>query len=132
MPLTLEDRLDITELVGRYAHAIDFRDAQGYAETFVEDGVFQIGGQPEIRGREKLARMIERLGAPGSRHWVNNMVMDGDGDTATMKCYLMVLRGLRITNMGVYVNTLKKGVDGWKFVRRDYTPDPAPEAPRQD
>jgi ketosteroid isomerase-like protein len=128
MSLTLEDRLDILDLVARYDQAIDGRDAAGYAETFVDDGVFQIAGQPEIRGREKLARMIERLGPPGSRHWVNNMVLDGVGDDARMTCYLMVLRDLRITNMGSYDNTLRK-VDGkWKFVRRDYTPDPGPEA----
>jgi len=132
MPLTLEDRQEITELVARYNQAIDGRDAAGYADTFVEDGVFQIEGQQEIKGRERLARMIERLGAPSSRHWVNSIVIDGDGDSATMSCYLMVLRDLRITNMGFYRNTLEK-VDGrWKFVRRDYTPDPRPEPPKAD
>ena len=124
MPLTLEDRLEITELVARYNQAIDTRDGAGYAETFTDGGVFQIAGQQEVRGRERLMRMIERLDPPNSRHWVNNMVIDGDGDTATMTCYLAVLRDLRITNMGFYVNALKKVEGAWKFVRRDYTPDP--------
>jgi ketosteroid isomerase-like protein len=131
MALTLEDRLDITELVGRYDQAIDFRDAAAYADTFVEDGVFQINGQPEIKGHEKLMRMIERLGPQGSRHWINNMVIEGDGDYARMTCYLMVLSGLRVTNMGYYVNTLRKVEGKWKFVRRDYTPDARPEPAAQ-
>ncbi len=128
MALTLEDRLDIIELVARYNQAIDSRDASGYAETFTEDGVFQIAGQAEIKGREKLARMVERLGPPGSRHWVNNIVIDGDGDEATMHCYLTVFNALRVTNMGRYANTLRKVEGKWKFVRRDYTQDPPPAA----
>jgi ketosteroid isomerase-like protein len=119
MALTLEDRLDITELVARYDQAIDGRDAAAYADTFTEDGVFQITGQQEIKGRERLMRMIERLGPPNNRHWVNNIVIDGEGDNATMTCYLMVLRDLRITSMGYYVNTLKRLDGNWKFVRRD-------------
>jgi uncharacterized protein (TIGR02246 family) len=129
MALTLEDRLDITELVARYDQAIDGRDAAAYADTFTEDGAFQITGQQEIKGRERLMRMIERLGPPSSRHWVNNIVIDGDGDDATMTCYLMVLRDLRTTNMGYYVNTLKRVDGNWKFVRRDYTPDPRSDQP---
>jgi uncharacterized protein (TIGR02246 family) len=128
MPLTLEDRLDITELVARYNTSIDTRDAAGYAATFTEDGVFQIEGQAEIKGRERLSRMVERLGPPGSRHWVNNLVFEGDGESAVMTCYLTVFRDLRVTNMGMYRNTLRK-VDGrWLFVRRDYTPDPSDAA----
>jgi uncharacterized protein (TIGR02246 family) len=127
MSLSLEDRLDIMELVARYNQAIDGRDAAAYADTFTDEGIFQIAGQPEIKGRERLMRMIERLGPPNSRHWVNNITIDGDGEGAVMKCYLMVLRDLRVTNMGFYVNTLRR-VDGrWLFVRRDYTPDPRPE-----
>ena len=128
MTLTLEDKLAIRELVARYNQAIDGRDAAAYADTFVDDGVFQISGQPEIRGREKLMRMIERLGPPNSRHWVNNMVFEGDGDSARMTCYLMVLNGLRVTNMGYYDNVLRKDGGAWKFVRRAYAPDPRPEA----
>ena len=124
--LSLEDRLDITDLVARYNQAIDFRDAAAYADTFTDDGVFQISGQPEIKGREKLMRMIERLGPPNSRHWINNITIEGDGDEAVMRCYLMFLRDLRITSMGFYVNTLRR-IDGrWKFARRDYTPDAVP------
>ena len=128
MPLTLEDRLDITELVGRYDQAIDFRDAAGYADTFIEDGVFQIIGQPEIKGREKLMRMIERLGPQGSRHWVNNMVIDGDGDSARMTCYPMVLAGLRDHQHGLLRELAGEG--RWQVEvrpRRRLHARPAPE-----
>jgi uncharacterized protein (TIGR02246 family) len=129
MPLTVEDRLAIFELVARYNQAIDGRDAPAYAATFVPDGVFQIAGQPEIRGREKLARMVERLGPPGTKHWVNNIVTEGEGDSATMTCYLMVLSGHRVVTTGFYRNTLQRIDGAWLFVRRDYTPDPPPSDP---
>jgi uncharacterized protein (TIGR02246 family) len=121
--LPLDDRFEIHELVARYNQALDSGDGEAYADTFVEDGVFQIAGQPEIRGRDRLMTMASRSGGRGSKHWVTNIVIDGDGDSATMTCYLAVLRNLQITHMGRYENTLAK-VDGvWKFVRRHFIPD---------
>lgn len=127
MPLTVEDRVEMMELVARYNQAIDSGDAEGYAATFTEDGVFQIAGQPEVRGREQLIDMVQRLGPRNSRHWVNNIVIDGDGDSATMKCYLAVLRDRQITSTGKYVNILVRVDGSWKFLRRDYTGDPRPD-----
>jgi len=127
MPLTVEDRVEMMELVARYNQAIDSGDAEGYADTFTEAGVFQIAGQPEVRGREQLIDMVQRLGPRNSRHWVNNIVIDGDGDSATMRCYLAVLRDRQITSTGKYVNILVRVDGAWRFLRRDYTGDPRPD-----
>lgn len=122
MPLTIEDRLEIAELVARYNWALDSGDADAYIDTFTHDGVFRIVGGREYAGHEALRTIFARPRG-SSRHWVTNMVMDGDGDTATMRCYLTVMRGLQITNMGRYENRLRRVGGRWKFVSRDYTPD---------
>ncbi len=60
------------------------------------------------------------------RHRVCNMVVDGDGDDATMTAYFALLRERGIAATGKYVNTMKK-IDGqWLFARRQYTNDPVP------
>lgn len=123
MPLTAEDRVAMIELVSRYNHAVDGRDAQSWADTFTQDGVFRMQGRDEIRGRAALVAMVESLGAPGARHWTTNFVIDGDGDYADMQVDLVVVRGSRVLATGRYDNTMQR-VDGeWRFARRDYFPD---------
>ena len=42
MPLSLADRVEILELLGRYAHAIDSGDGEAYAGCFTDDGVIAL------------------------------------------------------------------------------------------
>ena len=44
MPLSVEDRLAIQELIARYNHAIDGGDPDGWAATFAPDGTFESRG----------------------------------------------------------------------------------------
>ena len=46
MPLTAGDRMEMIELVARYNHAIDSRDAEAWADTFTEDGRFYAPPEP--------------------------------------------------------------------------------------
>ena len=41
--------------------------------------------------------------AGGNRHWTANHIINGDGDAATLKCYLMVTR----TKEGAQINADK-------------------------
>ena len=41
MPLSIEDQLDIMELMARYNHAIDGSQPEAWADTFTDDGVFE-------------------------------------------------------------------------------------------
>lgn len=51
--LSLADRLEIQELIARYCWALDTRDGDAYAATFIPDGVFQgIGSRG--RGHDEL------------------------------------------------------------------------------
>ena len=121
MPLSAEDRFAITELMARYNHAADFGDAAGFADTFTEDALFE-GSASTARGREELMQVI-RNSPPDrpSRHWNNNALIDGDGDDATAKVYLLRISvdgAPQLLASAVYHDTLRR-VDGeWKFSHR--------------
>ena len=65
MPLTTADRLEILELLGRYAHAIDSGDGEAYADCFTDDGVIELrraglarpgAGRPQPSSRATTTR----------------------------------------------------------------------------
>ena len=121
MALSAEDKIAIMELAARYNQAIDSGDGEGWAATFAEDGVFEFA-QGEVTGRAQLVQYVEdgaeRRQERSTRHWNNNMVIEGDGDAATLSCYLHLMSGAELAATGTYDDTLKK-VDGvWKFARR--------------
>ena len=125
MALDAADKLEILELAARYNHAIDFADGEAWAGTFTEDGVFNGGPQPVV-GHAALAGFVggfaQNFGGKG-RHWTNNHVIDGDGDTATHTCYLNLLNGKDSVITGRYHDKLQK-VDGqWRFTERNVQPD---------
>ena len=118
MPISSADKLEIQELIARYNHAVDSGDTAAYAATFTEDGSFQ-GGRDPVQGRENLAEMAGRAG--GNRHWTANHIIDGDGDAATLRCYVMVTRtgeGTQIGSTGLYTDELKKVNGAWLFAKR--------------
>jgi ketosteroid isomerase-like protein len=120
MPLTVEDRLEMITLVGRYNHAIDAREAEAWADTFTEDGRFFSPPRYDIQGRPDLIYFVESLGAPSGQHWATNFVIEGDKDNATMLADLFLIRGNKAGGRGKYINTLER-VDGkWKFALRHY------------
>ena len=126
MPLSLEDQLDIMELMARYNHAIDSSQPEDWADTFTEDGVFE-GSAMTVRGREEMLAFVRNRDQSNPiRHWNNNILIDGDGDDATAKVYLVtfdVTGPPEVRVSGMYHDTLKR-VDGqWKFTHRKVQPD---------
>lgn len=129
MPLSATDRLDIQDLLARYNHAIDSGDAAGWAATFVADGTFTSGGRTHA-GTEALAAFAADFHTrmPGSRHWVNNVVIDGDGDQATLRCYLQLLKTgngepATLVTTARYEDRLRRMDGGWRFVSRSVARD---------
>ena len=118
MPLTAEDREEMIELVARYNHAIDSRDAEAWADTFTEDGRFYVPPNHDVRGREALIAFIGSFGPPGGHHWTTNFLVDGDGNDATMLVESIFIRGSDAGGRGRYVNTMKRVGGRWKFAER--------------
>jgi hypothetical protein len=93
-----DDKAEIENLQARYLLAMDFMDADAYAEVFTEDGVMDwaggvIEGLEAIRafmasGRYNPARdAAEADWQAASRHFIMNQVIKVDGNKATAITY---------------------------------------------
>ncbi len=120
--LTFEDKYEITELAARYNHAIDSGDGDAWAATFTADGVCAPPGNT-VTGTEALAAYARDGADSRKRHWTNNLVIDGDGREATLRCYLHLMLvgapGLETVVTGRYTDQLRRVEDEWKFARRE-------------
>ena len=135
MSVSTEDWSAIMDLVARYNHTWDLNGPDGaaqWASTFTEDGVFEVNlHRPEgvetliARGRAELEDAYKTRhasqGPTGGQHWNNNHVIEGDGDTASHRCYYMQVstRSASIVWTGVYYSTVVKVNDEWHFARRE-------------
>jgi len=97
------DRAMIEDLQARYLFAFDWGDAEGYANTFTEDGILNFGWG-EFKGRQAIRGFMEPGNGNGGdgqsrpstpegerprvgRHIIANIVVKVDGDRATGRAY---------------------------------------------
>jgi hypothetical protein len=143
VPLTPLDYEGIRQLIARYNIAIDFGGTGSWADCFTPDGVFictpedgPLGGRHE--GRDALvayAATHHELTRGRARHWNWNLLIDGEGDRATLVCYLAAYAAqtadrppvLRAT--GVYHDRLVRHDGTWRFAERHVHLDPQPASP---
>lgn len=143
MPLTLEDREEIREVIARYDFAMDLGDPTEWANLFTEDGAFLhsgAGAQSEMagryQGRDALRDFCQSVfdRTKGQlRHWNNGVqLLEGDGETATMRSFIIgfsvgVYPIPQIFETGIYYDEFRK-VDGkWYLAQREFRCDPQPE-----
>lgn len=130
------DRAEIADLMARYLFAMDYHDADAYAECFADDGVLDyamgtIEGREAIRAealvfRDKIAEVFKDWrGRPAKlRHLVQHKALRIAGDRAwhTGLWWEMTNGGpegsLATPSFGTYEDELVR-VDGrWLFKRR--------------
>lgn len=122
--LSADDMAEIHNLYAEYNLMLDGGDAEGWADTFTEDGRF---GNSE--GRAALVTFAENFHAsnPNSRHWNTNVHVTGTGDGAAGTCYLILYdvgqRPPGVTVTGTYNDVLVRTSDGWRFQSRQVTID---------
>ena len=128
--LSLEDRLDITELLARYARAVDTGDLDAYVASFAPDAVLfsKHHGHEEIRAFMGQVMRDGRAGPMANgdvvfRHFVGQPVIDWDGSIATVYSYLLWLNfgpNPPISAAAEYSDTCVN-IDGrWVFQTRDF------------
>ena len=123
----ISDRLEITDLMVRYSHAVDTRQWDALAEIFSADAVIDYramggprGGVPEIT--EFLSSTMPRF--PAFQHLIANssITVAGDIGTARTMCHNpMVLPGqdARIMFCGLWYLDEFARVDGeWRITSR--------------
>jgi len=130
MALATDDILAIQKLIADYNHVVDQGDGDAFAALFVEGGSLDSGFNV-IKGRDELrdfAAFVPSM-APGARHLVSNVSIDGDGDDATARLYLQMwstaggAAETKLVISGRYEDTLKREGGAWRFVTRKMIPD---------
>ncbi len=122
MALPTQDRLDILELCARYNRTVDAGDVEGWLSVWTDDGVFEtpfgtFKGKEALRNFMKFYMSTSR----GNRHVSVNPVVQGDGDSATLACDLLLVRTPGMPSLlatGTYADTRHKAGGAWKFKRR--------------
>ena len=124
MALTVEDRLDIVDLINRYNTLADERDVEGTVACYTEEGQItgDFGtGEGHAAMREDLPAIFDAEGTL-KRHLAVNHQLSGDGTTAEARYVLAVLEGEHLPSVGataVITDDLRK-VDGAWLVRRHH------------
>ena len=133
MDLSTDDTTEILQLYSRYSTAIDTGDANGFANCFVPDGIFD-NGMAVIEGRTGISKFADQTHSamPGMRHNATNIVLEGTttGDSgqqrATGSAFLigyLVDGGYKVIVTGRYEDELEKSADGWRFTKRVFAMD---------
>jgi ketosteroid isomerase-like protein len=121
----LHDRAMISELLLRFARALDERDWEGYAALYADDGVLQLPwGPPRPKGilADDTEANLGRFAA--TQHISSNHQIAIDGDSATSRSYLQAVHvidpesedGLWTVG-GWYDCAYRRTPDGWRFAR---------------
>jgi hypothetical protein len=127
MTLSINDKLEIHELLARYGHAIDSGAADALAATFTPDGEFDGPGGKHI-GTEALRTMgVDYHAHPdinNTQHWISNIVVEGDGDSGHVVSYAMCVsptvdgQAIRIELINKYEDDIRRLNGKWLFQRR--------------
>lgn len=125
----VRDRLEITDLMHRYAQMVDFREWDRMDSVFAPGATIDYtstGGKSgpyrDILGW--LDRALEPW--PINLHFITNLTVEIGGDRARSRCYFNAPMGrvkddgsqLVITNAGYYADDLVRTEAGWRIARR--------------
>ena len=121
----LLDKEAIKDVLARYAITVDSGDAEGFAELFTPDAVWE-WPQVDLRyqGRGALHDLAAAIAdnLPGGQHVMSNHVISVNGDSATVVCELtcFISRPQKIYTVlqGFYRDRLVKINGNWLICRR--------------
>lgn len=128
--LTAVDRIEIHELLARYAWSLDMADEDGFVACFAADGelrweAFDPPGtwQGECALRRFIAYFRARPESAGRQHHVSNVIVETTAHGARARAYVLVTLGCgdgphRLHVMGYYEDLLVRQPEGWKLARR--------------
>ncbi|MCV7408176.1 hypothetical protein AWC05_08320 [Mycobacterium florentinum] len=118
-----EDRIAIRDLTARYSRAVDDRDIDAFADTFVPEGTMELVGLPVLSGRQELMAAAEGLGY-GTVHMTLDAIVDVSGDRATQVATLLLAKRQKdkstwdLVTSGRYTDAFARTPSGWRFVHR--------------
>jgi uncharacterized protein (TIGR02246 family) len=105
----------VQDLYARYAHRIDRRDFDGFAELFTEDAELVVGDS-SCRGRDAVPEFMAGLmKAPGGAHIITNVSVRPDGKDrwSVMADYLLTRRPEPDAPWGIVASGWYESVATW-------------------
>jgi 3-phenylpropionate/cinnamic acid dioxygenase small subunit len=124
----IADKLEITDVLYRYATALDQRDWALLAEVFAPEAVYTMGARGDFTGPEAIGAKIASLigGYESTQHMITNPVIEINGDAARASCYLhgqhympdQRTGGNTYEMGGTYRDELARTAAGWRITRR--------------
>ncbi|MFH0261470.1 nuclear transport factor 2 family protein [Vibrio mediterranei] len=123
MSLTTADRMEIQDLMGRFALAVDVNGPEAMRDLFVEGGRFIVDDlQINLQGIDNIINWIKDSAdtfPSGLTHIQSNFVIDGDGDEAQLSCVSQAILShdgdIKHFVVGRYFETLVKTPAGWRL-----------------
>ena len=121
----ISDRLEISDLLARYARAVDTKDWTLWRTVFTEDAQldYRSAGGP-VGGREEVGTWLEEALAPFpmTQHLITNVEVVIDGDTAHARALFfnpMTFPGHEEPSScgGSYDHDLVRTPEGWRSER---------------
>lgn len=136
MDLHPTDRALVTELLARYAEAIDAGDFDAVGRLFAQGAITDADGREIARGADAVAALYAATtrrhadGTPATAHLVSNVIVDPIGpDEVEVRSRFLVVQGtptlpLQPVVVGRYVDLMHRDADGsWRFGRRRMVPE---------
>lgn len=119
MALTVEDRLDIHELIALYGHLIDAGGFDELGEIFTEDAVFDLAGFDGSRfeGLPAIIRMMKDSEQHPLGHHASNVVVRPGDPVQVLSKGIGVGHGGRVGSV-VYRDSLRRTEQGWRISER--------------
>lgn len=91
-PLTADDRLEIMDLLARYAHAMDGTDPEAFLACFIPDAEMDIGYRT-VKGEVEMRDFADYFAAKPGRPWyhhITTIAIEGDAEGARSRCYMLM------------------------------------------
>ena len=122
----MNDQQEITELLARYADGVNCRDIEAWAAVWVEDCLYNLNGELEVKGRDAIMALYAKSmkSVESMLQLVHNGTVEVDGDSATGRWYVTEYRVMdedtSVFVIGVYQDRYVRTADGWKFAERNF------------
>ena len=138
---SLEDHVELTQLVARYGPAVDSGSADATAGLWVDDGVFDVVNLMTMNGREDIAGMVngdghQSLIMNGCAHVLTVPRIVVDGDRAQGWNYALNIRWDReadrfwVARVSANTWNFRRTPSGWRVVDRTNANLDGSEKPR--
>jgi len=93
--LSSDDRAAIGEVLARYCHTIDSGRWDDFRQLFTADGRLDMAPMGVFEGGDGIRKFTDQMQATGivMRHFVTNLIVQGDGDRARVESYVLAISG---------------------------------------